>query len=103
MFKVLITDKLSEQGMEVFKKEKDFQTDEHIGKSPEDLKKILGDYDAWVIRSGTTATAELIQAAGMMTITGGAGVGVYNVDLEAGTKRGIIVMNTPDGNNISTA
>src|SRR5579871_1189973 len=103
MFKVLITDKLSEQGMEVFKKEKDFQTDEHIGKSPEDLKKILGDYDAWVIRSGTTATAELIQAAGKMKIIGRAGVGVDNVDLEAATKRGIIVMNTPDGNTISTA
>lgn len=103
MFKILITDKLSEQGMEVFRKEKDFQTEEHIGKSPDDLKKILGAYDAWVIRSGTTVTADLIQAASKVKIIGRAGVGVDNVDLEAATKRGIIVMNTPDGNTISTA
>jgi D-3-phosphoglycerate dehydrogenase len=103
MFKVLITDKLSEQGMEVFKKEKDIQAEEHIGKSPEELKKILGEFDAWAIRSGTTVTPELIQAAGKMKIIGRAGVGVDNVDLEAATKRGIIVMNTPDGNTISTA
>src|SRR5580692_714018 len=103
MFKVLITDKLSEQGMEIFKKEKDFQTEEHFGKTPEDLKKILPEFDAWVIRSGTTVTADLIQAATKMKIIGRAGVGVDNVDLEAATKRGIIVMNTPDGNTISTS
>lgn len=103
MFKVLITDKLSEQGMEVFKKEKEIQTEEHINKTPEELKKILGDFDAWVIRSGTTVTADLIQSATKMKIIGRAGVGVDNVDLEAATKRGIIVMNTPDGNTISTA
>ena len=68
MFKVLITDKLSEQGMEIFKKEKDFQTEEHFGKTPEDLKKILPEFDAWVIRSGTTVTADLIQAATKMKI-----------------------------------
>jgi len=103
MFKVLITDKLSEQGMEIFRKEKEFQTEEHIGKTPEDLKKILHEYDAWVIRSGTTVTADLIQAATKLKIIGRAGVGVDNVDLEAATKRGIIVMNTPDGNTISTS
>ena len=103
MFKVLITDKLSEQGLEIFKKEKDFQADEILNKTPEELKKIVGEYDAWVIRSGTTITADLIQAATKMKIIGRAGVGVDNVDLEAATKRGIIVMNTPDGNTISTS
>lgn len=103
MFKILITDKLSELGMDVFKKEKEVQTEEHIGKTPEDLKKILPEFDAWVIRSGTTVTADLIQAATKMKIIGRAGVGVDNVDLEAATKRGIIVMNTPDGNTISTS
>ncbi len=103
MFKVLITDKLSELGMDVFKKEKDIQTVEMIGKTPEELKAVIGDYDAWVIRSGTTATAELINAATKLKIIGRAGVGVDNVDLESATKRGIIVMNTPDGNTISTS
>lgn len=70
MFKILITDKLSEQGMEIFRREKDFQTDEQVGKTPEELKKILGNYDAWVIRSGTTVTADLIQAATKMKIIG---------------------------------
>src|SRR5208282_624195 len=60
-------------------------------------------FQAWVIRSGTTVTAELIQAAPDLKIIGRAGVGVDNVDLESATKRGIIVMNTPDGNTISTA
>ncbi len=69
--------------MEIFKKEKDFQTEEHFGKTPEDLKKILPEFDAWVIRSGTTVTADLIQAATKMKIIGRAGVGVDNVDLEA--------------------
>ncbi len=103
MFKVLITDKLSEEGMAVFKAEKDFQTAEHINNTPEELKKILPDYDAWVIRSGTNATADLIQAGTKLKIIGRAGVGVDNVDLQAATKRGIIVMNTPDGNTISTS
>lgn len=103
MFKVLITDKLSDLGMDVFKREKDFQTDEFLNKTPEEIKKVVGEYDAWVIRSGTTVTADMIQAATKMKIIGRAGVGVDNVDLEAATKRGIIVMNTPDGNTISTA
>ena len=103
MLKVLITDKLSDLGMDVFKREKEIQTDEVIGKTPEELKAIIGNYDGWVIRSGTTATADLIQAATKLKVIGRAGVGVDNVDLEAATKRGIIVMNTPDGNTISTS
>jgi D-3-phosphoglycerate dehydrogenase len=103
MIKILVTDKLSEQGMEVFTREKDFRVEEHLKKTPEQLKAILPGFQAWVIRSGTNATADLIQAAPDLKIIGRAGVGVDNVDLEAATKRGIIVMNTPDGNTISTA
>jgi D-3-phosphoglycerate dehydrogenase len=103
MFKILITDKLSDLGMEVFRKEKEIQADEMFNKTPDELKAILPQYDAWVIRSGTTATAELIEAATKMKVIGRAGVGVDNVDLPAATKRGIIVMNTPDGNTISTS
>jgi len=103
MFKILITDKLSDLGMEVFRKEQEIQTDEQFNKTPAELKAILPEYDAWVIRSGTTATAELIEAATKMKVIGRAGVGVDNVDLPAATKKGIIVMNTPDGNTISTS
>ncbi|HTA77264.1 MAG TPA: hydroxyacid dehydrogenase, partial [bacterium] len=103
MLKVIITDKLSDLGMEVFKREKEIEAVEFIGKTPEELKAVLGDYDGWVIRSGTTATADLIKAATKLKVIGRAGVGVDNVDLEAATKRGIIVMNTPDGNTISTS
>ncbi len=103
MFKILVTDKISEQGMAVFRKEKDFQVDEKLKMAPEDLKKIVGDYDAWIIRSGTKVTAELLQAAKKLKIVGRAGAGLDNVELPAATKRGVIVMNTPDGNTISTA
>ncbi len=103
MFKILVSDKLSDEGMQVFRKEKDIQADEVLNKTPEQLKAVIENYDAWVIRSGTTATAELIEAAKKLKIIGRAGVGVDNVDLKAATKRGIIVMNTPDGNTISTA
>jgi len=103
MFKILVTDKISDQGMAVFKKEKDFQVDEKLKMSPEALLKIVADYDGWIIRSGTKITAELMAAAKKLKIVGRAGVGLDNVDLPAATKRGIIVMNTPDGNTISTA
>src|SRR5208282_5611378 len=101
MIKILVTDKLSDQGMEVFTRDKDFKVEEHLKKTPDELKAILPGFQAWVIRSGTTVTADLIQAAPDLKIIGRAGVGVDNVDLEAATKRGIIVMNTPDGNTIS--
>jgi D-3-phosphoglycerate dehydrogenase len=103
MIKILVTDKLSEQGMEVFTREQGFQVEEHLKKTPDQLKAILPGFQAWVIRSGTTVTADLIQAAPDLKVIGRAGVGVDNVDIEAATKRGIIVMNTPDGNTISTA
>lgn len=103
MFKILVTDKISEQGLAVFKNAPGFQVDEKIKMTPEDLKKIVADYDGWIIRSGTKITADLIEAATKLKIIGRAGVGLDNVDLPAATKRGIIVMNTPDGNTISTA
>ncbi|MFH1459624.1 MAG: phosphoglycerate dehydrogenase, partial [Candidatus Omnitrophota bacterium] len=71
--------------------------------TPEELKKIIGDYDALIIRSGTKATADIIGACKNLKVIGRAGVGVDNVDVEAATKKGIVVMNTPGGNTISTA
>jgi D-3-phosphoglycerate dehydrogenase len=103
MIKILVTDKLSDQGMQILKNEPTFQVDEKLKLPPEELKKIVGEYEAWIIRSGTTVTTELIQAATKLRIIGRAGVGVDNVDLATATKQGIIVMNTPDANTISTA
>lgn len=101
--KVLVTDPLGQGGMAELKKEHSISIEEKPGIKPEELKKIIGHYDAIIIRSGTRLTSDIIEAATKLRVIGRAGVGVDNVDLEAATKRGIIVMNTPEGNTISTA
>lgn len=101
--KILVTDPLGKNGMDELRRDPKIQVDEKPGVSPEDLKKIIGEYDAIIIRSGTRLTKDIIECAGKLRVIGRAGVGVDNVDLEAATKRGIIVMNTPEGNTISTA
>lgn len=101
--KILVSDPLGQGGMAELKKEQNIQVDERPGLKPEELKKIIGEYDAIIIRSGTRLTKDLIEAGTKLRVIGRAGVGVDNVDLEAATKQGIIVMNTPEGNTISTA
>jgi D-3-phosphoglycerate dehydrogenase len=100
--KILVTDSLAPEGLEVFQKAAGFDVDVKLGLKPEDLKKICGEYDGWVIRSGTKITAELIEAAKNLKVIGRAGVGYENIDADAATKRGIVVMNTPGGNNVTT-
>lgn len=102
-WKVLVSDPLGSGGLEILKKETQLVVDERTGLSPEELKKIIGNYDAIIVRSGTKLTKEIIEEAHRMKVIGRAGVGVDNVDLDAATKKGIIVMNTPEGNTISTA
>lgn len=103
--RVLISDSVSEEGLAVFKQAKDlgieYDYDSKI--TPEQLVERIGQYDGLVIRSRTKVTKEVIDAAANLKVIGRAGVGVDNVDVEAATDRGIIVMNTPSGNNISTA
>ncbi|MBI4372706.1 MAG: phosphoglycerate dehydrogenase, partial [Candidatus Omnitrophica bacterium] len=101
-YRVLVSDPLGEGGLAVFKKEPQIKVDVHTSLRPEELKKIVGDYDAIVVRSGTHLTKDIIQQAKQLRVIGRAGVGVDNVDLEAATKQGVIVMNTPEGNTIST-
>lgn len=101
--KVLVADKLGKGGMDVLKQETGLQVDDRPGLKPEELMTIIADYDAVIVRSGTRLTKPLIEAAAKLRVIGRAGVGVDNVDLEAATKRGIIVMNTPEGNTMSTA
>ncbi len=101
--KVLIADQLSEEGIAVFKAEPSLSVDIKTGLSSKDLAAIIAPYDGLVVRSATKVTAEVIEKAGRLKVIGRAGVGVDNVDADAATKRGIIVMNVPAGNTISTA
>lgn len=101
-YKVLVSDALGERGVNILKQEKALEVDVKTGLKPEELKKIIGSYDAIVIRSATKLTADILHEAKRLRVIGRAGVGVDNVDLEAATKQGVIVMNTPEGNTIST-
>ena len=100
--KILVTDSLAPEGLAVFENAEGFTVDVKLGLKPDELKKICADYDGWVIRSGTRITAELIDAAKNLKVIGRAGVGYENIDADAATKRGIVVMNTPGGNNVTT-
>jgi D-3-phosphoglycerate dehydrogenase len=100
--KILVTDSLAPEGLEVFKNTEGFEVDVKLGLKNNALKEICGAYDGWVIRSGTKITAELIEAAKNLKVIGRAGVGYENIDADAATKKGIVVMNTPGGNNVTT-
>jgi D-3-phosphoglycerate dehydrogenase len=102
MPKVLIADKLSPAAVAIFQ-ERGVETDVKTGLSKEELIKIVGDYDGIAIRSATKLTAEVIKAARKLKVIGRAGIGVDNVDIPAATAAGVIVMNTPFGNSITTA
>ncbi|MFC1667831.1 phosphoglycerate dehydrogenase [Chlamydiota bacterium] len=101
--KVLVSDQLSEKGLDILQKQKDFEVDVKTKLTPDELCAVIGEYDALLIRSATKVTKEVIVAAKKLKLIGRAGVGVDNVDIPAATKKGIIVMNTPGGNTISTA
>ena len=101
MTKVLVSDPIDQTGIDILSQVA--QVDVRTGLPPEQLKQIIGEYDALMIRSGTTVTADIIEAAGKLRIIGRAGVGVDNVDVPAATKRGVIVVNSPEGNTIAAA
>ncbi|MCE5296957.1 MAG: phosphoglycerate dehydrogenase [Euryarchaeota archaeon] len=101
--KILITDELSKEGIEMLTKDKTIQVDVRPKISQEDLLKIIGDYEALIIRSGTKVTAQVIEAGTKLRVVGRAGVGVDNVDVEAATRRGVLVMNTPSANIVSAS
>ncbi|RAU20462.1 phosphoglycerate dehydrogenase [Paramagnetospirillum kuznetsovii] len=102
MPKVLISDKLSPAAVQIFK-DRGIETDVKVGLAPDELKAIIGNYDGLAIRSNTKVTAEILAAAANLKVVGRAGIGVDNVDVPAATARGIVVMNTPFGNSITTA
>lgn len=102
MAKVIITDSVDKACVGLLE-EAGIQADVKVKLPKEELKAIIPYYDGWIIRSGTKIDADLIDAAANMKVIGRAGVGVDNVDLEAATRKGILVVNSPDGNTISTA
>ncbi|HJJ28896.1 MAG TPA: phosphoglycerate dehydrogenase [Methanocorpusculum sp.] len=98
-FKVLVSDPLAKEGVDILK---GFcEVDEIADLSEDELVKIIGEYDALIVRSGTQVTARIIEAADKMKYIGRAGVGVDNIDTEAATKKGIIVSNAPEGNTLA--
>ncbi|MBI3009700.1 MAG: phosphoglycerate dehydrogenase, partial [Candidatus Omnitrophica bacterium] len=101
--KVLVADQLSEDGVKLLQSEPGLQVDIKSGLSSQQLAEIIAPYEGLIVRSATKVTAEVIQRADHLKVIGRAGVGLDNVDAEAATKRGIIVMNVPAGNTISTA
>ena len=101
--KVLVSDNLSAVGVEILKKESGLEVDVKTGLSKEELIKIISDYDGLIVRSATKVVAEIIKAADNLKVIGRAGVGVDNIDLAAAGTKGIIVMNAPEGNMITTA
>src|SRR4030043_1419619 len=101
--KVLISDPLSSKGLEILGKAKNLKYDIKPGLSSEELKKIITEYDGIIVRSETKLKAEIIEAADRLKVIGRAGIGLDNVDLSAATKKGIVVMNTPQENAIAAA
>ena len=102
MAKVLISDQMDPKAAEIFRA-RGVHVDERPGLSKDELKAIIGDYDGLAIRSATKVTADVLEAAASLKVVGRAGIGVDNVDIPAATARGVVVMNTPFGNSITTA
>ena len=100
--RVLISDAMDPRAAAIFR-ERGIQVDEISGKTPDELRAIIGDYDGLAIRSSTKVTKDLLDAATNLKVVGRAGIGVDNVDIPAATARGVVVMNTPFGNSITTA
>ena len=102
MPKVLISDQMDPKAAEIFRAN-GIEVDEKPGLSKDELKAIIGDYDGLAIRSATKVTPDLLEAATNLKVVGRAGIGVDNVDIPAASAKGVVVMNTPFGNSITTA
>ncbi|HEX7611716.1 MAG TPA: NAD(P)-dependent oxidoreductase, partial [Candidatus Limnocylindrales bacterium] len=99
--KILVAEPLAKQGIEILRAH--HEVDEKIGLTPEELAGIIGEYDALLVRSQVKVTADILAHATRLVVIGRAGVGVDNVDLEAATKAGVVVVNAPTGNTVSAA
>lgn len=102
MPKVLIADKLSPSAVEIFR-QRGVEAEVAVGLTPDELKEKIRGFDGLAIRSATKVTADILAAAESLKVVGRAGIGVDNVDLPTATQRGVVVMNTPGGNAVTTA
>ncbi len=102
MFKVLVMDGISDMGIQLLYDAPDVEVEKKNGLSEDELVAIIANYDALLVRSATKVTERIMSAGSKLKVVGRAGVGVDNIDLEAATKRGIVVINAPDGNTIAT-
>ena len=102
MPKVLIADSLSPRAVEIFRR-RGIEVDVKTGLKPAELRAVIGEYDGLAVRSATKATRELLAVADRLKVVGRAGIGVDNIDVGSATARGVVVMNTPFGNSITTA
>jgi D-3-phosphoglycerate dehydrogenase len=103
MIKILISDKLAKEGIDLLKKMGDVEPVVKTGMNEDELAAVIGEYDGLIIRSDTKVTAKVLQNSGKLKAIARAGVGIDNVDVPAATRKGIIVMNTPGGNTLSAA
>jgi D-3-phosphoglycerate dehydrogenase len=101
--RILVSDPIAKEGLAVFEKAEGMKVDVNTGLPEDEICKIIPDYDALIVRSQTQVTAKVIEAGRNLKIIGRAGVGLDNVNLEAANRNGIVVMNVPGGNTISTA
>jgi D-3-phosphoglycerate dehydrogenase len=102
-FRVLIADKLPPAAVEILQREPEIQAEAKTGMTPDELKAVIGNYHGIVVRSATRLTADVLERAANLRAICRAGVGVDNVDIDAASLKGIVVMNTPSGNTVSTA
>lgn len=101
--KVLVADELSPRGLQTLRAATGLSVDVKLGLKPAELKGIVGGYQALAVRSATKVTADILESAGALKVIGRAGVGVDNIDVDAATRRNIVVMNTPGGNSMAVA
>ncbi|MGB5285013.1 MAG: phosphoglycerate dehydrogenase [Polyangiales bacterium] len=101
--RVLVSDKLAEAGLQVLREAPGVELEFRPGMNEDELCEIIGEYDGLIIRSATQVTPRVVEAANRLRVVGRAGIGVDNVDIPAASRRGIVVMNTPTGNSVTTA
>lgn len=103
MYKILVSDKLGRAGLDVLDSAENVTYDLKTGLSKDELIAILPEYEGWIVRSGTRPDAEMIAAASKLKVIGRAGIGVDNIDINAATEHGVLVLNTPGANSMATA
>ncbi|HZR83758.1 MAG TPA: phosphoglycerate dehydrogenase [Candidatus Binatia bacterium] len=102
-YRVLVSEALAPEGLAILRASSEISVDERGVLKRDEIVPMIGEYDALIVRSGTKVTADVIAAGSRLKVIGRAGIGVDNIDVPAATRRGIVVMNTPGGNNVTTA